>query len=339
MRISIGLAFVVVAACGKSPGSGGGGGGGGGGGPDAPSDLGTPVFQITSTDLTIDVSPNNEVTKCFYFHTGNTATAAVNKWVSHMTPGSHHMIMFLNPGGSQPADGTIDENCGLGGSGGGANIPVWTYATQMPDQEEDLPPDDGTGMPLAQNIPANTAGYFQMHYLNETDSPIQVHVELSAYALPTGTPYTETEAYITYNNSMSIPPHAVPPAAGTSWTASCPVPAGKKFWLLSSHSHKQDMTTDVMDGATDLVHSDDWQHPPAQEWNTTPFYTFTNTDLTWNCTYANTGDNANNTVVAGQSAQTNEMCMATGYFFPATAPAFGIYLGGTGNNDGTCITQ
>jgi len=75
----------------------------------------------------------------------------------------------LNPGGSQPADGTVDQNCGVGG-GGGANVPVWTYATQTPTQEEDLPDDDGAGKPLAQNIAPNSAGYFQMHYLNATQA-------------------------------------------------------------------------------------------------------------------------------------------------------------------------
>jgi hypothetical protein len=51
--------------------------------------------------------------------------------------------------------------------------------------------------------------------------------------------------------------------------------------------------------------------------------------LTWTCTYDNTGSNKGMTVVAGPSALTNEMCMATGYFFPATGPKFGYVKGGT----------
>ena len=38
--------------------------------------------------------PAHEVTYCYYFHTPNTAPVAINKWVSDMTPGSHHMIFF-----------------------------------------------------------------------------------------------------------------------------------------------------------------------------------------------------------------------------------------------------
>ena len=47
--------------------------------------------------------------------------------------------------------------------------------------------------------------------------------------------------------------------------------------------------------------------------------------LTWQCTYDNTGSNG---VVSGPSAQTNEMCMATGYYFPATGPKFEYVTGG-----------
>ena len=45
------------------------------------------------------------------------------------------------------------------------------------------------------------------------------------------------------------------------------------------------------------------------------FYTFSTGKLTYECTYNNpTGA----TIKTGDSAQTDEMCMATGYYFPAT---------------------
>ncbi|HWF83630.1 MAG TPA: hypothetical protein VG222_02220, partial [Vicinamibacterales bacterium] len=280
-----------------------------------------PKFEVASPDVTL--MAGQEITYCYYFHTPNTQTIAVNKWVSVLAPGSHHMILFLNPGGSQPADGTIDQNCGFGGAGGAANVPVWTYATQTENQEEDLPSDDGTGKPLAQNIAAGSAGYFQMHYLNATQATITAHVDLKAYALPAGTSYTETEAYVTYNNDIKIPPNAT----NFVVSASCPVPA-TKFWAMSTHSHKQSIGTEVMDAASMVFTSTDWQHPGAQNWAAPSFYTFTSPMLTWQCTYDNTGSNAASTIVAGQSAQTNEMCMATGYYFPATAPKFEVVSGG-----------
>ena len=302
---------------GGSGGTGGGGSGGGGGGMNP---NGTPAFEIASPDITL--TAGQEVTYCYYFHTPNTQMIAVNKWVSVLAPGSHHMIMYLNPGGSQPADGTIDQNCG-GFGGGLGNLPVWTYATQTENQETDLPADDGAGKPLAQNIAAGSAGYFQMHYLNATQGSIMAHVDLKAYALPAGTSYTETEAYVTYNNDIKIPANAT----NFVVTASCPVP-GLKFWTMSTHAHKQAIATAVMDGSSSIFSSTDWEHPGTQNWAAPSFYTFTSPMLTWSCTYDNTGSNAGKTVVAGPSAQTNEMCMATGYYFPATTAKFQFVAGG-----------
>jgi hypothetical protein len=309
------LGLCAIAGCSSHSGMTGTGGNGGGGGVDP---NGAPAFALASPDITL--MPGEEVTYCYYFHTPNTETLAINKWVSTLAPGSHHMIMFMNPGGSQPADGTIDQNCGFGGSG--TNLPVWTYATQTENQEEDLPSDDGSGKPLAQNIAAGAAGYFQMHYLNASQNMITAHVDLKAYALPQGTSYTETEAYVTYNDDIKIPPNAT----NFVVSASCPVPAAK-FWTMSTHSHKQSVATQVMDASSMIFSSTDWQHPGSKDW-TTPFYTFSGASLTWSCTYDNTGSNAGTTVVSGSSAQTNEMCMATGYYFPATKPMFQVISGG-----------
>jgi hypothetical protein len=323
MRNSLAYVIVLAAACGKNPGPAMGG-------PDGSTDSGsnnsgTPAFEIKSTDILLPAG--QEFTKCFYFHTPNTSTVAVNKWISDMTTGSHHMIMFLNPGGSQPADGTIDENCGLGG-GTTTNLPVWTFATQTPHLEEDLPGDDGTGKPLAQNIPANTAGYFQMHYLNASDTDLMVHVDLKAYALADSTAYTQTDAYITYVYNFSIPGNST----GYQVNGSCDAPSGAKFWTVSSHSHKQSTDVKVNDGTSLVLDSTDWEHPAVKDWMSNPFYTFASNKVSWTCTYNNPNSTAIN---EGSSAQTNEMCMATGYFFPATGPKFNVVIG----NNGSCISR
>ena len=321
MRNSLAYVIVLAAACGKSPGTNMGGpdGSNGSNGSNEP----TPTFEIKSTDILLPAG--TEFTKCFYFHTPNTTTVAVNKWISDLTPGSHHMIMFLNPGGSQPADGTIDENCGLGGGGSTTNLPVWTFATQTAHLEEDLPADDGTGKPLAQNIPANTAGYFQMHYLNASDTDEMVHVDLKAYALADGTAYTQTDAYITYVYNFSVPANTT----GYQVNGSCPAPSGSKFWTVSSHTHKQSTDVKINDGTSLVLDSTDWEHPAVKDWTATPFYSFASNKVNWTCTYTNPNSTAIN---EGSSAQTNEMCMATGYYFPATGPKFNVVIG----NGGSC---
>lgn len=281
--------------------------------PDAATS--TRGFEIQSPDVTIE--PGQEITYCYYFKTPNTEDMVIKKWSSSMTPGSHHMIMFTTTTDSMPPGTISDAECG---GFSASNVPSWTYAAQTPENAIALPTDDGTGTPLGQEIPAGTSGYFQMHYLNASDEPLVAHVKLVAEAYEPGAAYTNTAAYVTYNSQISIPPGATNHVESKT----CSVPAGSKFWTLSTHAHKQATTTTVKDGmpASTAVAftSDDWEHPGANSWTTAPFYEFASGKLTYECTYSNTGSNAGGTVVSGPSAATNEMCMATGYYFPATKP-------------------
>jgi hypothetical protein len=285
------------------------------------SNTGTTAFEIKSTDILLPAGA--EFTKCFYFHTPNTDTVAINKWVSDMTPGSHHMIMFLTPNASSPpADGTIDENCGLGAGGGTTtNVPQWTYAAAVPHYEVDMPGDDGAGKPLAQNIPAHTAGYFQMHYLNASDTDEMVHVDLKAYGLDSGVAYTQTDAWVTYVYNFSIPGNST----GYQVSGSCPTVPNTKFWTVSSHTHKQGKEVTIKDGTSMVYDNTDWEHPIVKDWMTSPFYTFSANKASWTCTYDNASANAIN---EGPSAATNEMCMMTGYYFPASGPKFNVTQNG-----------
>jgi hypothetical protein len=307
---------LVLAACGKD----GGGGDNGGGGPDAanpPTDGDIPPpargFQVVSPDVTI--MPGQEITYCYYFRTPNTEEMAIKKWSSVMTPGSHHMIMYTTASDTMPP-GTISSTaCGNFSVG---NIPSWTYSAQTPTNETALPTDDGTGKPLGQKIAPNTPAYFQMHYLNASDVPIKAHVTLNAEAHAAGAAFTQTAPYVTYNSQISIPPGAINDVESMT----CNVPAGIKFWTMSTHAHKQAIKTTVKDGGSTsnqiVFTSTDWQHPGAASWPTTPFYTFSTGKLTYECAYNNTGSNSSTTITSGPSAETNEMCMAVGYYFPAT---------------------
>ncbi|HEY4057114.1 MAG TPA: hypothetical protein VGM39_10925 [Kofleriaceae bacterium] len=268
-------------------------------------------FQLVSPDVTIQPGPAGEDTYCWYFHTPNTEDMVIKKWSSSMTEGSHHMILFLTTN-DEKAPGTIDDQgCG---SFSGTNLPAWTYAAQSATNELELPQDDGAGKPLGQLIKAGSSGYIQMHYLNTTDDAVQAHVTLNAEAYEAGTAYTNTAPFITYQTDISVGPNAM----GVTVTKNAPVSADKKFWLMSTHAHKQAVDTQVKDGANMLFDSNDWEHPGTKEWDANPFYSFSSGSLTWSCTYNNTGDNHNRTVTQGGSAATDEMCMATAYYFPAT---------------------
>jgi Copper type II ascorbate-dependent monooxygenase, C-terminal domain len=93
-------------------------------------------------------------------------------------------------------------------------------------------------------------------------------------------------------------------------------------WLMSTHTHKLAIGARVLNGtaaSTDVVfETDDWEHPGAKRMDS-PFYSFSTGTLTSECTWMN-GTGAD--VQEGQSAKTEEMCMASGYYFPATKPTF-----------------
>src|SRR5262249_28284036 len=149
-------------------------------------------------------------------------------------------------------------------SSGSGTVPLWTYMTQTAHQEQELPADDGAGKPLAQRIPAHAAAVFQLHYLNATDGVLAAHMDLKAYGLAPGLTYTETAAYVAYQYQISVGPGAT----GVTVPGACPLPPGVKFWMVSTHSHKQSVATKVMDGSTELFRSTDWEHPGEATWMT-----------------------------------------------------------------------
>jgi hypothetical protein len=286
--------------------------------PDASGyvDLAPPAqgFQIKTPD--IQIMPGQEITYCYYFHTPNTTPTVVKSWQSRMTPGSHHMILYLSGTADQP-DGTLDPTggCGVGASGNLSDLPVWTYLAQTPDNTNEMPSDDGNGLPVGMLIPVGQPAVMQMHYLNSSDDMITVHVTLNGNAYDPNTQYTPAAAFVTYNTKIDIP-------AGVGMTASasgqCAVPSTQKFFTMTTHSHKQSVETMVTDGSSMILDSLDWEHATVDSWNA-PFYTFASGKLGYQCNYVNQG---NAEIKAGPSAQTNEMCMAVGYNFPATKATF-----------------
>jgi hypothetical protein len=272
-------------------------------------------FTVESSDVSL--AAGQEVTYCYYFHTPNTEPLAISKWTSELGPGSHHMILFFNSD-DQPADGTLADNCTAAGPGATSLGATWVFAAQQAQFELETPADDGTGKPIAMTVPAHQAAFLQIHYINASDAPLTTHVTLDAYALAAGTEFTETAPLITYNSTIQIAPHET----GHLESRSCGTPAGVQFWMMSTHAHKQAVATDLKDGATVLFSSTDWEHPGMRQQASAPFLTFASNKMTYECTYDNTGDNANSEIVSGPSAQTNEMCMGLGYFFPATGPKY-----------------
>jgi hypothetical protein len=275
-----------------------------GGGATPAADAGSPDasagegFDVRSPDLTI--GPGEEKTYCYYTTLALDRDVGVKHWSSLMTPGSHHMIVYFTDAPAA-ADGTVEEGCGGFGSGA-ANIPVWTYSAQDTEAEMKIPAGVGMKVARAQHL------YIQMHYLNTTDAPLTVHVQLHGDVYAAGESYVPAAAFVTYNTQIQLAPGAT-----GSFGGRCALPAGVQFFTLSTHAHRRSTHTQVQDGTPVVFASDDWEHPGAADWLDAA-YSFSAPELTYRCDYANDTDHV---VTTGPSAQTDEMCMAIGYFYPA----------------------
>jgi len=306
------LAFLLVTTLAGCSSSGAGNeqpdaSGGGDGGVTPP----TRGFQIVSP--TVDLNPGADITYCYYFHAPNTSDLAIKKWASHMTAGSHDLMVYLTQTDLQTPGSLSTAKCGLASDGPG---PVWTYSAQSPDYEAPLPPDDGNGVPVGQPIKAGQSGFLQMHFLNTTSAVLHAHVELDAYAYDDGVQVTQAAPFFTLNTQIDLPAAAPAPTMGTV-SGNCNVASSVKFFVMTTYTHKQGVHTFVKDGTNTVFDSTTWADPGAQHWST-PFFSFTSGKLTYQCEYVNPNSYR---IKYGDSVTTQEMCMAMGYFFPATDAA------------------
>jgi hypothetical protein len=260
-------------------------------------------FQIKTTTFTLQ--PGQEVFNCFHAAVPSNAVFPVGEWDSQMSPGSHHFILYRAGADSTP-DGTLSTPGCTSGFGGS----TWLYTQGQPRGHLAFP--DGVAMELA----AGERIIFDMHYINTTNAPIQASIALNVYKVKTPT-YMKADSQVSFNFNISIPPNGMQTVGGD-----CTPPPGANFFVMQTHTHKRGILAQVnrklADGSLGevLVMTTDWDHPNATVWQQAPFLTFKPGELFhYKCTYMN--DRAT-TVTVGTSAESNEMCMAEGYFFPAS---------------------
>src|SRR5262249_10304104 len=98
--------------------------GGEGGSSEGPSET------ITLTMDSFTVPPGGEVYKCQNFKNPFGTHVDVGAFESHMTPGSHHLLLFYRPGST---DSALEDCSGL-------EFAATPYSTQLPDDSLSFPP-------------------------------------------------------------------------------------------------------------------------------------------------------------------------------------------------------
>jgi hypothetical protein len=171
-----------------------------------------------------------------------------------------------------------------------------------------------------------------MHFINPSNAVLYPKVKFNILL---ATDVQQTAAVmVSFNTRIDIPPATASGPGTQTVNGTCTAPAGSKFFTMSTHTHKH-ATAAVIDfvsggATTEIVHTGatqsypanqqqgtgtDWEHPGVAEWTGPNYLTVQQGDtFTYSCSYTNSATTA---VTVGETAASNEMCMAIGYYFPA----------------------
>jgi hypothetical protein len=297
------LALASAAGCSSSKAPASASAGDDGGAADSGT-ITTASFTMTET-----VPGGGEIFDCKYVQ-----LADVDQWLiagkHDYTPGSHHLLLYTTALTSIPAGGDQVQDCyeGAGGNSIMGNVTGVLYGGQTPTGSETYP--QGVGLPTT----ANEVLVFQVHYLNDTANDLQttVNVDLTFDTNPSD---ITSRAGIMFFYDPFI---AVPAGATAKASMRCLIPSDVTLLYASSHYHSRGVGYDA------------YIDPAVDQLGTAPFYTSSSwsspdnalltmpiaagSRLRFECDY----DNSAGTVAyfSGQSAQTNEMCMFIGTYYP-----------------------
>jgi len=277
------------------------------GGDDGGTDSGTlsPVsFQMQET-----VPAGGEIFDCQYVQLPN-----VDEWLvaakHDYTPGSHHLLLYTTALTAIPAGGSAVQSCyeGTGGNSIMSNVTGVLYAGQTPTGGETYPA--GVGLPTT----ANQVLIFQVHYLNDTANDLQTTVNVDL-TFDTNAADITSRAGIMFFYDPFID---VPAGATAKASLRCLIPSDVTLLYASSHYHSRGVGYDayidpaVTDlAATPFYTSDSWSSPDNALLS---MPIAAGSHLRFECDYDNSA--GTQAYFSGQSAQTNEMCMFVGTYYP-----------------------
>jgi hypothetical protein len=269
------------------------------GGPTTGTDGGpTETFDTRSvTAGPIRVAAGVERTQCASFDLGNDAPAMIRRIRTHLSEGSHHMIVYHL---DEAPDPTF-RDCGAFMHGVGASL----FIAQQ--REASIAYPDGTAFPIAAH---QTIGV-EIHYINYVStSPIDVSGVVDFDLVELDPSYREVELLFTGDLALSLPPRAT-----TTERSFQPVPDGAEIFALTSHTHQYGILSTIHRGTStsalgeELHRSTNWAEPPLDIFDP-PLALSSGEGLVITCMYDNTSDR---TVTFGTGFD-DEMCFLWAYF-------------------------
>lgn len=240
----------------------------------------------------IDVAPGGETFQCQNYANPIGKDVDILYSESHMTPGSHHMFAFREPGLS---DGPL-QGCG------GLEFTEFVHSAQTPDQVLTYPAGVGRFFPASDGI------RILAHYLNTGTSPLHAQVTVTFNYVDTNQVQYHAAQIFLNNATLRVPPGQ----STVSHSYSLPQDIKLLGGVSHMHRHATGFTSSTSDGRV-LYEGTDWNEPKEAVFDP-PMEISAGTRITWACTYNNT---SGSTLTFGESAATNEMCIFSGTFYPA----------------------
>jgi hypothetical protein len=203
------------------------------------------------------------------------------------------MFVFYEPGAS---DGSPQPCSGL-------EFKRAVHGAQTPENKITYP--EGVG----RSVKTEDGLRVMAHYLNTTGEDIEAKIRVVFRVVPEGT--VEHQAGALFLNNLAV--YVEPNSAGSA-TKTCSVPYDVELINVVSHMHMHGthFVATTSDGQT-LYETNNWDEPQANVFDP-PLSIKAGTEITFSCQYQNpTGS----TLTFGDSAQTNEMCILSGTYFPA----------------------
>jgi hypothetical protein len=303
MRLVLGCSVLLVAC----------GGGGDAPPPDAPG-LSGDKYEITFGPVT--VQPGAENTQCVQVRITNAESIKVHQMHNILSAGSHHLIVYKDdmttteqttPFDCQPFTGTLNPS--------GMVAPV--MITQRSDDELYLPAG------VAYTMSPNQMMRVEMHFLNSTDSPLEVQATVELYAAPEATIQHEANILFIGSPDINIPAGATMTLEQyfTPSRASLDL-AGANFFAITGHTHHLGTDMQVAISPTTGGERTSVYAPATFKWDEPETQTHkpefkipagNQAGFDFKCTYTNT---TGQTVGFGESAN-DEMCFFWAYYYPS----------------------
>jgi hypothetical protein len=266
---------------------------GGGVGAHAITDDGHGTYTIALDHFV--VAPGAERYACQDFaNPFGGAAASIHQFASHMTPGSHHLLLFYKAGA---ADSPLADCSGLEFAPG-------PYGSQRHDDAIAYP--DG----VAAVVAPGDGFRVQAHYLNASPAPLDVSVTIQLSRVDDATVRDHAAVLFFSNAAIDVPAGQ----SGVVVQKTCTLPFAVQLLQATGHMHQHGRSFVATAGGATVFSSTSYSDV-APALFAPPLALPAGSAITFACTY----DNADGTAPLhfGDSARTDEMCIFTAQFYPA----------------------